>query len=101
MIRKTMPIINKPLTNHELLTELQKRVKAGTIAWEVQTQANDTLSKLFDLKISSSNLNGEASNPSAGFNQSTLLWVALGVALLLLVWKRSYNLKVNLIDKQN
>ena len=92
-----MPIINKPLTNHELLTELQKRVKAGTIAWEVQTQANDTLSRLFDLKINKV----EENNPSAGFNQSTLLWVALGVALLLLVWKRSYNLKVNLIDKQN
>ena len=92
-----MPIINKPLTNHELLTELQKRVKAGTIAWEVQTQANDTLSKLFDLKINKV----EESSPSAGFNQSTLLWVALGVALLLLVWKRSYNLKVNLIDKKN
>ena len=94
---KTMPIINKPLTNQELLTELQKRVKAGTIAWEVQTQANDTLSRLFDLKINKV----EESNPSAGFNQSTLLWVALGVALLLLVWKRSYNLKVNLIDKQD
>jgi hypothetical protein len=30
--RKIMPLINKPLTNQELLSELEKRIGQGTIA---------------------------------------------------------------------
>lgn len=67
----------------------------------MKSQANDPFSRLFNFKVSSANPNVSIQEESkaAWFNQSTLLWVALGVTLLLLVWKRSYNLKVDLIDQ--
>ena len=69
MIRKTMPIINKPLTNQELLTELQKRIDQGRINLAVDSRPTDHQAD-------------ETSSPSFGISKST--WIlGLGVIAVL------------------
>ena len=71
MIRKTMPTITKkePLTNQELLTELQKRIDQGRINLAVDSQQVD-------------NQADETSSHSFGISKSTLI-LGLGVIAVL------------------
>ena len=69
MIRKTMPIINKPLTNQELLTELQKRIDQGRINLAVDNRQTDPQAD-------------ETSSHSFGISKSTLV-LGLGVIAVL------------------
>jgi hypothetical protein len=70
MIRKTMPTITRKetLTNQELLQELEKRVQAGTINLDIDTQRVDNQAdEVPETKI-------------FGLNKTTLL---LGIVLVM------------------
>ena len=71
MIKKTMPTITRKetLTNHELLTELQKRIDQGRINLAVDSQQID-------------NQADETSSHSFGISKSTLI-LGLGVIAVL------------------
>lgn len=67
MLKMKMPTI-KPLTNQELLTELERRIKAGTIKLEIDTAQVEPQAK-------------ETSN-SFGVSKSSLI-LGLGVVAVL------------------